>query len=107
MGQRADGNEVHSGPGNFANRLQCHAAAGLRLGSATNLLHGFAEFVAAHVVEQDDVRAGLGCGLGVIDRVCLDLNFKLGSRLASQRHRSGNVAVERGQVIVLDHHLVV
>ena len=107
MGQRADRDKVHSRPGDFADRLQRHAAAGLGLGTAINQLDGFADLFAAHVVKQDDVRAGFRRRPGLLDRVCLNLNFQFGRRLACQRHCLGDVAIECGEMVVLDHHPVV
>ena len=77
MRQRTDGNEIHTGFRNRLNAGQIHAAAGLGLRAAFDLLHRQPQLHWVHVVEQNDVRARGGGLPGLLQRVSLDLDFQL------------------------------
>ena len=76
MRERADGNEIHAGPGNGADVRQIHAAAGLGLRAAFDFLHRQPQLNQVHVVEQNDVRARLGGLLDLFQGVGFDLDFQ-------------------------------
>ena len=88
MRESADGDAVHAGGRDGRNAFQRDAAAGFEHGATLNQPNSLDHFVIAHVVEQDDVRAGIGRGRNLIESVRLDLDFKLADdpKIALQRY---------------------
>ena len=108
MRERADGNEIHAGPGNRADVRQVHAAAGLGLHAAFDFLHRQPQLNRVHVIEQDNVRPRIGGLLDLFQGVRFDLDFEI--RIFFPRALDGGgdgirfFAVQCGKVIVLDEH---
>ena len=106
MRERTDGDVVHAGLGDGADGRKVYPAARLGLAAAIDESRGLAELFRRHVVEEDDVRAGIGGLANLLERVGLHFNLELGKLFARSPNRSINVTGQRGEMVVLDEHHV-
>ena len=90
MRERADGNEIHAAAGNGMDVSGVYAAAGLSPRVALDLLHRQPQLNRVHVVEQNEVRAGIGGLFGLLQSIGLDFNFQLGKFFTRPRHGGGD-----------------
>ena len=111
MRDSADADEVHARLGDGADGGEIHAAAGLGLRASGDEGDGGAELVGGHVVEEDDVRAGVH-GLGdLIKSVRFNFDFEL--RIARTGTLDGGgdgvrlLVAQGSEMVVLDENEIV
>ncbi len=110
MGEGADGNEIHAGPGDGANGFQGHAAAGFGAGAAIHEPDRSSQVLQIHVVQQHDVGAGFHGLRHLPEGVGFHFNFQL-RKFFSRAGDGGSDGIgffisQGGQVIVLDQNHV-
>jgi len=110
VGDGADGDEIDAGFGDGADGIEADAAGGLGEGTAGDQLHSGAELVGRHVVEEDDIGAGLSGEASLVKGVGLDFDAKGREEFSGATNGSsdgiGEFGGESREVIVLDEYHV-
>ena len=110
MRERADGNKIHAGLGDGADGFQIHAAAGFGFRAAIDNFHRLPQLYQIHVVEQNEVRAGVHSLFDLFQSVGFDFDFQLRKFFARALDGGGDgirlFVLQRGEMIVLDKNHV-
>src|SRR3954468_13468362 len=102
----ADGQVVDAGRGHCGGAVERQSAGRLQLGPTVDHGDGLAQVVDAHVVEQQEPRAGVDRLAHLLDRVALDLYVDVGEEL-TDRPEGGSDTTGRQDVVVVDQRRVV
>ena len=111
MGDCADGDVIDAGFSDGADGFQIDAATRFGFGAARDNLDGLAQLGSRHVVEEDDVSAGVGRLARLLEGVGFDLNLKFGIFRAGGEDRDvdgiGMGSLENREMVVFDQDHVV